>query len=99
MAKMTVDEILGKIRDLIGDKLTTDEGIELVEAITDTVTAEDGEDWESKYRENDAAWRKRYSDRFYDVKTPDLDEDDAEHEEIEEKSYKIEDLFKEEERK
>lgn len=99
MAKMTVDEILGKIRDLIGDKLTTDEGIELVEAITDTMTAEDGEDWESKYRENDAAWRKRYSDRFYDVKPSDFDEDDTEREEIVEKSYKIEDLFKEEERK
>lgn len=97
MSKMTVDEILGKIRDLIGDKLTTDEGIELVEAITDTMATEGGEDWERKYRENDAAWRKRYSERFYDTKDVVIEESDGA--ELEEKSYKIEDLFKEEDKK
>lgn len=97
MAKMTVDEILGKVKDLIGDKLTTDEGIELVEAITDTLSS-DNEDWEQMYRENDAAWRKRYSDRFYEVKDIETDADNA-AEAVEEKTYKIEDLFKEEDKK
>lgn len=65
----TKDEIMNSIRGFIGDN-HGDEALNLLEDMTDTFgdyerrLSESG-DWENKYNENDAAWRKRYADRFY----------------------------------
>lgn len=91
MAKKTLDEILTAVKNIVGDKITTDEAIALVEDITDTMTP-DGENWEQKYIDNDRAWRERYTTRFYSVENPEVEV--GEIEEMEEKTYKIEDLFK-----
>lgn len=91
MAKKTLDEILTAVKNVVGDKITSDEAITLVEDITDTMTP-DGENWEQKYRDNDRAWRERYTSRFYSAEIP--KDDGGEIEEMEEKTYKIEDLFK-----
>lgn len=94
MGKKTLDEILGQLRGIVGDDHTTDDAvITLVEDITDTVT-NDGTDWEKMYRENDAAWRKRYTDRFY---TREEERDPGKPEE--EKKYTFEELFTEKENK
>ena len=73
----TKDEILASIKTKIGDD-TSDEAIALVEDINDsfddlTTRLNEAGDWKAKYEENDAGWRKKYSDRFY---SPTDDKDD-----------------------
>lgn len=64
------DEILASIRTRIGDD-TSDEAIALVEDINDsfddlsTRVTEAG-DWKTKYEQNDAEWRKKYTERFFE---------------------------------
>lgn len=72
-------EILESIRNILGDN-TSDDALTLLEDAEDTLTDfetkaapdPDAVDWESRYRENDAAWRQRYKDRFFSdvVDTP-----------------------------
>ena len=70
MAVRTREEILETVRTRIGEN-TDDETIALLEDITDTLTDletranGDGEDWKTKYESNDAEWRKKYTDRFF----------------------------------
>lgn len=67
MAVRTREEILDAVRARLGDD-TSDEAIALVEDLTDTMGDYEqraGEDWEQRYRDNDAAWRQRYRDRFF----------------------------------
>lgn len=63
MAVRTVEELLASVKEALGDAVTSDTGISLLEDITDSMKT-DGEDWKTKYEENDASWRKRYADRF-----------------------------------
>lgn len=90
----TPEELLADITAQIGDD-TSDEALALIENVTDTVnslTQKSGEDWEQKYKDNDAAWRKRYRDRFSGTVKPDEDEDfDAE--DAPSKPKRFEDLF------
>lgn len=69
MAVVTFQDLSNALKGFIGDN-TSDEALAFMENFTDTfnsLTAEknDGTDWKQKYEENDAAWRKRYSDRFW----------------------------------
>ena len=97
MPKRTVDEILEQLRGIVGDDHMTDDAvIALVEDITDTTT-NDGTDWENMYRENDAAWRKRYTDRFQTREEEREAEKDEKPEE--EKKYTFDELFTEMENK
>lgn len=69
MAIKTRTEILATIQARFGED-TSDEALAFIEDITDTLadleTRASGEtNWEQKYRDNDAAWRKRYQDRFF----------------------------------
>ena len=70
MAIKTIEEILTELRARVGEQ-TDDETIAFLEDVTDTLDdlgtkAEgDGTDWKAKYEENDAYWRKRYTERFY----------------------------------
>ena len=83
MAVKTMEEILESLRDMFGEE-PTDEDIAMLEDITDTFKdfeekTSDATNWKNKYEENDKAWKKKYSERFFsndDVKVdPDEPED------------------------
>lgn len=66
MAIKTKDELIQSLNDVLGDN-ASDEALALMEDLSDTMddnAAKGAVDWEQKYRENDAAWRARYRDRF-----------------------------------
>lgn len=69
MAVKTRKEILESLRDRFGEE-PTDDDIAMLEDITDTFTdfeekTNDATKWKNKYEENDKAWKKKYSDRFF----------------------------------
>ena len=101
MAIKTKTEILAAIQARFGDD-TSDDALAFIEDITDTITdletrASGETNWEQKYRDNDAAWRKRYKERFFngdgdpnsDPNSQDDDDTDKE------KPLTFENLFKE----
>lgn len=91
MAVKTVDEIMAKVRERIGED-DSDEAIEFIEDISDTFESfSSGEDWKTKYEENDKKWREKYRDRFFTSKE-EVEEDEIEESEEKEKK-KFEDLF------
>lgn len=97
MAVKSKEEILNQIKTILGEN-DSDEAIQLIEDVTDTMGNTDEENWKDKYEENDKAWRKKYRDRFF----PDADnkkeekEEKEEEEEEEEEITTFEELFKEE---
>lgn len=96
MAVLSFDELIAKIKAKIGED-TSDESIELLEDVTDTFNANnDGEDWKTRYEENDKEWRKKYIDRFSGSGGDDQYEEGKDEEEEEEEKTTFEDLFKEE---
>lgn len=69
MAVKTKEEILERIRGMFGEE-PTDDDIAMLEDITDTFTdfeekTSDATNWKNKYEENDKAWKKKYTDRFF----------------------------------
>ena len=69
MAVKTREEILESLRGRFGEE-PTDDDITMLEDITDTFTdfetkTSDATKWKNKYEENDKAWKKKYSDRFF----------------------------------
>lgn len=70
MAVKTREEILESFKTRLGEN-TDDESISFLEDVTDTLddfekrANGDGIDWKSKYEENDANWRKKYTERFF----------------------------------
>lgn len=91
MAVKTVDEIMAKVRERIGED-DSDEAIEFIEDISDTFESfSSGEDWKTKYEENDKKWREKYRDRFFTSKE-EVEEDEIEEPDEKEKK-KFEDLF------
>lgn len=91
MAVKTVDEIMAKVRERIGED-DSDEAIEFIEDISDTFESfSNVEDWKSKYEENDKKWREKYRNRFFTSKE-EVEEDEIEEPEEKEKK-KFEDLF------
>lgn len=69
MPRLNKEEFFQRITSFIGDN-TSDEAISLLEDLGDTYTAleaeanGDGTDWKAKFEENDAAWKKKYYNRF-----------------------------------
>lgn len=91
MAVKTVDEIMAKVRERIGED-DSDEAIGFIEDISDTLESfSNAKDWKTKYEENDKKWREKYRDRFFTSKE-EVEEDDIEEPEEKEKK-KFEDLF------
>ena len=91
MAVKTVDEIMKKVRERIGED-DSDEAIEFIEDISDTFESfSNTEDWKTKYEENDKKWREKYRDRFF-TSEEEVEEDEIEEPEEKEKK-KFEDLF------
>ena len=77
MAVKTREEILESLRGRFGEE-PTDDDIAMLEDITDTFTdfeekTSDATNWKKKYEENNKAWKKKYSDRFF---SKDGDDDD-----------------------
>lgn len=70
MAVKTREEILESFRTILGEN-PGDDSISFLEDVTDTLddfekrANGDGTDWKSKYEENDASWRKKYTERFF----------------------------------
>lgn len=96
MAVKNKDEILEAIKTRVGDN-TDDETISLLEDVSDTLTdletRASGEDWKTKYEENDKLWRERYTNRFFS-KEPEPDPK-LEPEPVPEVKKTFSDLFKE----
>ena len=96
MAIKTREEILKSLRDRFGEE-PTDEDIAMLEDITDTFTdfeekTSDATNWKNKYEENDKAWKKKYSDRFFSK--DDVKDDPDKPEDITDKPMKtFDDLF------
>lgn len=102
MAVRTKDELLEIIKGRIGDD-SSDDTISFLEDITDTltdyeekVTKSGGEDWKTKFEENDKMWREKYRERFFSKKVENEEDEDFEDEV---KSLSYEDLFEEKEEK
>lgn len=101
MAVRSKDEILALIKARIGDD-TSDDAIKIMEDVTDTLTdyetrIADSGDWQARYEQNDAEWRKKYIERFTTGGEPQPEQADEpeEYEETEIKTF--DELFKEEE--
>ena len=97
MAVRTREEIMESIRTRIGDS-TEDEDIAFLEDVSDTLDDLElranggGEDWKTKYEENDKEWRRKYTERFFSKVEDSEDLEDPEKEE----PKTFEDLFEEE---
>lgn len=95
---LSKEDFLNKVQERIGND-TSDDAIKFVEDMTDTYSdlerksaAASSVDWEQKYNDLDAKWRKLYTTRFFssgDMVTP----EDKETDETEKKDVTINDLF------
>ena len=92
---LTKEEFLSKIKERIGEN-PTDEDISFVEDMTDTIDSlSQGDEWKKKFEENDAMWRKKYTERFF---TPDKEPEKEPEEKIDEEEITIDDLFESEDK-
>lgn len=93
MAVRTTQEIIDALKESFGES-PDDTQLAMLEDVSDTFTdlnERSGEDWKTKYEENDKAWRKRYTDRFSGKADP---EPDQGGDEPEPKLLTYESLFK-----
>lgn len=91
MAVRTDEEIMQSIQVRIGED-TSDEALAFIQDIRDTLadrTQSSGEDWKTKYEQNDAEWRKKYRDAFFTTPSDKPQVDDQE-----DKPLTFENLFK-----
>lgn len=94
MAVRTTQEIIDALKESFGES-PDDTQLAMLEDISDTFTdlnKKSGEDWKTKYEENDKAWRKRYTDRFSGK--ADSDTDTLEEDNEPQKPLTYESLFK-----
>lgn len=98
MPKLNKEEFFERITSFIGDN-TSDDAIKLLEDLGDTYTAleaeinSDGVDWKTKFEENDAAWRKKYFNRFMGGNSGEVDFSDSVQ--VEPKRVDFDDIFDE----
>lgn len=75
MAVRTTQEIIDALKESFGES-PDDTQLAMLEDVSDTfadLNEKFGEDWKTKYEENDKAWRKRYTDRFSGKADPEPD--------------------------
>ena len=90
MAVLSREDLMRRLNEALGD----DADVSILEDVADTYDAvadhSDADEWERRYNENEAAWRKRYRDRF-ESGTPDPTgtntEDESQEEEIKVKTF------------
>lgn len=78
MAVRTTQEIIDALKESFGES-PDDTQLAMLEDISDTfsdLNKKSGEDWKTKYEENDKAWRKRYTDRFSGKADSETDQED-----------------------
>lgn len=102
MAVKSKNDLLTALNKILGDN-STDDALGLIEDITDTFTdfetkTKDTTDWKTKYDENDASWRKKYHDRFFETGsgTDPKESKPKDPEPKPEENITFDDLFKEE---
>lgn len=88
MAVVERDVLIQRIASVLSDP-ESDDSLSLIEDVTDTLDAGSSDDWKTRFEENDAAWRKRYKERF--LKKPDKEPEIEDDEKEEKKTY--DDLF------
>lgn len=99
MAVKTREEILESFKSRLGEN-PDDETISFLEDVTDTLddfekrANGDGTDWKSKYEENDANWRKKYTERFFSGE-PNTEPNQEPNKEPDKTPRTFSDLFKE----
>lgn len=96
MAILTKEQLMESIRNRVGED-TSDDALTFIENVNDTIenmTTDKNTDWKTKYEENDAAWRQKYKDRFFNTSSEDKDDDFEEEEKKKPMTYEA--LFKEE---
>lgn len=97
MSVLSREALMDRINDMIGES-DDDEALSFIEDVTDTLTHlenkanGDGTDWKEKYLQNDAGWRKKYKERFFNSGTEPDPEPDPEPEQ---EPVTYEELFKE----
>lgn len=75
MAVRTTQEIIDALKESFGES-PDDTQLAMLEDVSDTfadLNERFGEDWKTKYEENDKSWRKRYTDRFSGKADPEPD--------------------------
>lgn len=89
MAVLSREDLMKRLNEALGE----DADVSIMEDVADTYDAiadhSDADEWERRYNENEAAWRKRYRDRF-ECGTPDPDPintDDEQEDEIKVKTF------------
>lgn len=90
MAVLSREDLMKRLNEAIGE----DADVSILEDVADTYDAiadhSDADEWERRYHENEAAWRKRYRDRF-ESGTPDSGAknttDDDQEDEIKVKTF------------
>ena len=96
MAILTKEQLMESIKNRVGED-TSDEALAFIENVNDTIesmTTDKNIDWKTKYEENDAAWRQKYKDRFFNSSSE--DDDDVFEEDDKKKPMTYEALFEEE---
>lgn len=97
MAILSREEFFNRINTVVGDN-SSDDAISFIEDMSDTYNAmEDnsnsGAEWERRYHENDEAWRKKYSTRFFRGDATIVNNEPDNPEGIEPEDITIDDLF------
>lgn len=107
LAVLTREDFIARVKDRIGEA-TDDDSFSFMEDMTDTyesLTANGAEEWrtkyeemEKKYNDNDADWRRRYKERFFDkvedIKKDVIDDQKEEGSGAKASDISIDDLFK-----
>lgn len=96
MAILTKEQLMESIKNRVGED-TSDEALAFIENVNDTIenmSSDKNTDWKARYEENDAAWRQKYKDRFFNSSSEDKDDDLEEEEKKKPMTYEA--LFKEE---
>lgn len=80
MAVLNKEAFMNTLKSKIGDD-TSEDAIKFLEDMADTyadLEGRIGEDWKTKYEENDKQWRQKYRDRFFSGVTQEsAEKDDA----------------------
>lgn len=105
MAILSKDDFMKKIQGIVGDD-KSDDSIKFIEDMTDTYNdlvgnKGEGEDWKTRYEENDKMWREKYTSRFFESGTnadpiPNPGIEEKTEEEVRAETVQIKDLFKKE---
>lgn len=95
MPELNREDFLASVQSVVGEN-SDDASLEFIANMQDTfdaltTRANDTTNWQQKFEENDAAWRKKYRDRFF---SPDSQPDPVDEQpEVEQKPLTYESLF------